>query len=311
MSKRKRKTGRTGGSTRHPNSLANLIPGGGAAGPDNLRALTHGAISEQLVRDVTGEVRELLDSLAEAAPVKESDGSLPAADTIAVERAARALKRYRSVSGWLDLHGRLDDKGEVRNAANLELACERELGRALDDLGMTPMSRSKLGLRLVQASAAVESAEADRAARERLDRRLQALDGTAKPVLGDQKKPDTEPEGDDPQAGFAFDQVQDPVSAQEQSEDDERDQNPVGNRAAPEGHGRKVPLDTLDVSPAQQQPSQHRENTEPDEEPAVQRERPLSDEVGNPENEREGTDPKETRIFSGEHAPVSTERPPE
>lgn len=179
MSKRRRKrkgkpTG--GGGARHPNSLANLVPGGGQAGPGNSRSLRHGGRSELLLRDVTGEVRELLDALAAAVPVREADDSLPAADAVAVERAARALKRYRSVSGWLDLHGRLDDQGEVRSAANLELSCERELGRCLDDLGMTPMSRSKLGLRLVQASAAAADVQADREARERLDRRLASLD---------------------------------------------------------------------------------------------------------------------------------------
>jgi hypothetical protein len=178
MSKRRRKrnskpTG--GGGARNKNSLKNLIPGGGQAGPGNSRALAHGGRSELLLRDVTAEVRELLDALADAAPVREPDGSLPAADAIAVERAARALKRYRSVSGWLDLHGRLDDKGEVRSAANLELACERELGRCLDDLGMTPMSRSKLGLRIVQAAVAAEDAEA-RAANERARQRFGVVD---------------------------------------------------------------------------------------------------------------------------------------
>jgi hypothetical protein len=175
--RRKSKSGKPhgGGGARHPNSLANLVPGGpnrsAVATPGNQRGLTHGGRSELLLRDIETEVRELLDALAEAAPVKEADGTLPAADVVAVERAARALKRYRSVSGWLDMHGRLDEKGKVRDAANLELACERELGRCLDDLGMTPTSRSKLGLRLVQVRAAAEEEAEHRAARERLDRR--------------------------------------------------------------------------------------------------------------------------------------------
>jgi hypothetical protein len=199
MSKRRRKrsgkpTG--GGGARHPNSLANLIPGRGQAGPGNLRHLTHGATSELLLRDVEAEVRELLDALAEAAPVKEADGTLPAADAVAVERAARALKRYRSVSGWLDLHGRLDDDGEVRPAAELELKCERELGAALDSLGMTPQSRSKLGLRLVSAATLAEDAEANREARERLDRRLEALEASPTPQHGDQGQDDSDPEND-------------------------------------------------------------------------------------------------------------------
>jgi len=159
--KRKRKGGPTkgqgGGGRRHPNSLANLKP----PPPTPLgvtHALKHGFRSEVLVRDVEVEVRELMDALAESAPVREPDGSLPAADTVAIETAARALKRYRSVSTWLDLHGRLDDKGEVRSAARYELDGERALHRCLDSLGMSPMARSKLGLNLARTAGAFDLA---------------------------------------------------------------------------------------------------------------------------------------------------------
>lgn len=158
MSKRPRKskgkpTG--GGGAGNPNSLANLRPGAGRAGSGNTRALRHGGRSELLLRDVDAEVRDLLDALADAAPVREADGTLPAADAIAVERAARALKRYRHLAGWLDAHGRLDEKtGDVKPAAELELKAERELAAALDSLGMTPRSRAALGLDLSRAEQA-------------------------------------------------------------------------------------------------------------------------------------------------------------
>ncbi|MEK6273220.1 MAG: P27 family phage terminase small subunit [Actinomycetota bacterium] len=138
--------------------LANLKRGSEAPTPPappagNTRALQHGGHSEALLRDVSGEVRELLDALADAAPVRNPDGSLPAADAIAVERTARALKRYRHLSSWLDLHGRLDeDTGQVKPAAELELKAERELAAALDSLGMTPASRAKLGLDLARTA---------------------------------------------------------------------------------------------------------------------------------------------------------------
>jgi hypothetical protein len=45
--------------------------------------------------------------------------------------------------------------------------CYMEKDARFAVLGMTPMARSKLGLRLVQASAAAEDAEASRAAGER------------------------------------------------------------------------------------------------------------------------------------------------
>jgi hypothetical protein len=152
--------------------LANLQRGGGLpATPGNALALKHGGQSALLLRDVEAEVRELFDALADSAPVRDPDGSLPAADVVAVERAARALKRWRHLAQWCDLHGRLVEKtGEVKPAAELELRAERELGAALDAIGCTPMARSKLGLRLAQALDLAQAAAEDwRAEQEEAD----------------------------------------------------------------------------------------------------------------------------------------------
>jgi len=145
-----------GGGARNPASLANLVRRGSS--PGDTRALTHGYKSETLVKDVEKEVRELQDALAEQAPVRDPDGSLPGADIVAVETAARALKRYRHVSAWCDLHGRLD-KGNIRPAARYELDAERALHRCLDVLGMNPASRVKLGLDLARTGAAFDLAQ--------------------------------------------------------------------------------------------------------------------------------------------------------
>lgn len=93
-----------GGGARHANSLANLR-GAPPAPRGHSRSLKHGGHSDLLIRDVEAEVRELMDALGEAAPVRDPDGGLPAADVIAVEAAARALKRYRHLDdlfrGWV------------------------------------------------------------------------------------------------------------------------------------------------------------------------------------------------------------------
>jgi hypothetical protein len=166
--------------------LANLRPAPPAPPAGNVRAVRHGAYSQALLRDVGDEVRELLDALADAAPVREPDGSLPAADAIAVERAARALKRWRHLAGWLDLHGRLTDSGDVKPAAELELRAERELAAALDALGMTPTSRARLGVDLARTAASAEEVEATREARQRLDERWSAIQGDAEEVADDE-----------------------------------------------------------------------------------------------------------------------------
>jgi hypothetical protein len=139
-----------GGGSRNPNSLRNLRPYKGADVGNSL-ALKHGFASRLLVQDVAAEVAELASLLAEAAPVKDADGSAPLADTTAIEVAAVALKRWRSVHSWCDLHGRLTDKGEVKPAAHYELEGERALHRCLDVLGMNPASRSRLGLNIARA----------------------------------------------------------------------------------------------------------------------------------------------------------------
>ena len=76
----------------------------------------------------------------------------PLADTTAIEVAAVALKRWRSVHSWCEMHGRFTEKGEVKSAARYEMDGERALQRCLDSLGMSPMARSKLGLNIAPAS---------------------------------------------------------------------------------------------------------------------------------------------------------------
>ena len=144
--------------------LANLRPAPPAP-KGNTRTLKHGARSAALIANVEDEVRAVLDALADAAPVRDADGALPTHDLIAVETAARALRRHRSVSGWCDENGRLDpETGEVRSAADYELRTERALTASLDALGMTPTARARLGLDLARtADLALEwAAEHDR-----------------------------------------------------------------------------------------------------------------------------------------------------
>lgn len=129
----------------------NLVPGQGADAAH--RALTtHGAYSERLVADVSAEVREIMEALADAAPVRAADGGLPSHDVVAVELAARQLRRLRAVETYLDLHGVLDEKGNVRPATDLGNQLAAGLLRMLADLGMTPASRAKLGVDLARTA---------------------------------------------------------------------------------------------------------------------------------------------------------------
>lgn len=146
--------------------LANLRPGAGAWKPGDAPALKHGLRSRRPlpVDQLSAEVAEIVGALADAAPVRDGDGNLPAADEAAIERAARALHRARKASEWADATGRYDEKGNVKPIARHELECERELGTALDVLGMTPRSRARLGVDIAaarSASLAEQIADAD------------------------------------------------------------------------------------------------------------------------------------------------------
>lgn len=158
-----------GGGAGNPASLANLRRGDTIAPVGNTRAMRHGAYSAALVADVTPEVRELMDALGGVAPVRDPDGGLPDADVVAVERAARLLRRYRRIEAWLDLYGELDEKtGDVKPAARLAGELGTSLDRALDALGMTPTSRARLGLDLARTFDLAQAMAAD-AQRERQD----------------------------------------------------------------------------------------------------------------------------------------------
>lgn len=105
-------------------------------------------------------------------------------------------------------------------------------------------SHSKLGLRLVQATAAAHDAEADRAARERLDRRIESLDGGP----ADLKPPD-----DHRGAERDPDGSEDDVEAEKQPDDPENNEDGANdeqdaNRSL--SHGRSVAPEGLDGVPA-------------------------------------------------------------
>lgn len=150
--------------------LANLTPQPPAPPARNSRAVRHGGYSKVLLADVSDEVLELMEALGELVPVRGPDGGVRASHLPGLEAAARALRRYRQVSAWCDLHGRIDDKtGATKPAAVLELGCERAYWRALDAFGLTPQAEGRLADVLTRtASVAQAMSEEDPDRRRRL-----------------------------------------------------------------------------------------------------------------------------------------------
>lgn len=180
--RRRKRTGRPvgGGGAGNAASLANLIPGGpagAAAGPGNSRSLTHGAYREIAEAEMEAKEREVFDALAADLPLREADGSVPATDALAVRLLAEALIRLASVRDFINRRGFEKADGDLQPAAALEVKLRDQALAVAKELGLTPASRVRLGIDLIRAESAAEDAEVNRRVRERLDRRLEALDG--------------------------------------------------------------------------------------------------------------------------------------
>ncbi len=149
--------------------LANLRPAPAApAGNQYLRR--HGGYAAVAADRIAGRVAEVFDALAADAPLRDTAGNLPAADAGAVHLLAQALCRLEDVSDHLAATGWIDrrTKEPRLTVLDLEARLRREALALMDRLGLTPASRSKLGLdlaRTIDLSQAMSEPDAEVRAR--------------------------------------------------------------------------------------------------------------------------------------------------
>lgn len=136
--------------------LGNLRAGAGQAGVGNIRSLKHGVYARISERDLDGKAREIYGAISADAPVRASDGSLPAHDGIAVRLLAETLIRRERVAAEELAHGieiaSGPRKGELRGIVQYGLRLDQQTIDLLDRLGMTPRARAALGLDLARAT---------------------------------------------------------------------------------------------------------------------------------------------------------------
>ena len=154
--------------------VANLREGGPPAPEGNQYARSHGGYGK-IAESKSGEIYR---AIAADVPLRAQDGGLQPADAATVRLLADVLTRLDSIGSYLQENGLFGPRG-VRPAVELESKLRREAADHCDALGLSPRSRARLGLDLVRAAGAAEEAETNRAARERLDARLDALDSDA------------------------------------------------------------------------------------------------------------------------------------
>ena len=142
----------SGDPTARERQLANLVPGARTAEPGNQRAVTHGAYAAIARERLDTKMREVFDALAGDAPLREADGSLPAADALVVELLAETLCRRENLRQHLADYGWRDQATKEPKTAllDLERRLRKEAATYADQLGMTPRSRARLGLDLVR-----------------------------------------------------------------------------------------------------------------------------------------------------------------
>ena len=143
----------SGDEAKRARQLANLRRGGNPAPAENVRALTHGGYARIARAELDAKTREVFEALAADAPLRGPDGELPAADALAVRLLAEALIRLDRVRAHVNDYGILDqESGEVRPVVELEQRLRREAMEGAEALGMTPRSRSRLGLDLARTA---------------------------------------------------------------------------------------------------------------------------------------------------------------
>jgi hypothetical protein len=148
MSRRKRNPG-GGGRTRNPRSLSNLKRGNNDAPVGNTRTLKHGAYARVAAEALDEKATTIFDALSADAPLRDTEGSLPAHDAVVVRLLADCLVRLDRVGGWTVGREATDDG---QRALELERKLRDQALDLAESLGMTPRSRSKLGLNIARTA---------------------------------------------------------------------------------------------------------------------------------------------------------------
>jgi hypothetical protein len=140
--------------------LGNLRAGSGAGDGGLQRARSHGAYAAITAAELDGKVAELYAAISGDVPVKDSDGGLPREDAIVVRSLAELLVRRERVRETELRRGIETPDGRLRGVVEFGLRLDGQILRVCEQLGMTPLSRARLGLDLVRAQSAGEQLQA-------------------------------------------------------------------------------------------------------------------------------------------------------
>ena len=100
-----------------PRTRKNLWGESGPPAPEhNRRRMTHGGLVTRRSHggEMAAKEAEIMEALADAAPVRAADGGLPSHDIFAVRLLAMEWVRLENMTAYTHDHGLLDEYGEPR-----------------------------------------------------------------------------------------------------------------------------------------------------------------------------------------------------
>lgn len=103
---------------------------------------THGAFAVRTTDPASQALADHLWSVLEGEP----QAILRQADRPALESVAVLIRQRQRLAEWLEEHGPVDERGQVRPAVEALIKLSRALLEHANALGMTPAARAKLGL---------------------------------------------------------------------------------------------------------------------------------------------------------------------
>jgi len=118
------------------------------------RPVSHGAYARVAVDRLDVKTREIFDALSLDAPLRDRDGSLPAADSVVVRLLADTLCRLDSIGEYLQRRGWQNEDGSPRSVLDTERYLRASALDLLREMGMTPRARAALGIDVVRGAGA-------------------------------------------------------------------------------------------------------------------------------------------------------------
>lgn len=141
----------------------------------NTAAMTHGARSARVRKEVRDRIRQEVRDLVLAALPDRTAG-----DLLVVDLLVSAMADVRQLTDWIDgMGGPVTRDGKPYKAMELLSARESRAMQLMDRLGFGPRARAQIMSTLGQAGAAMRQAAAATSAQERLRARVAAAEASA------------------------------------------------------------------------------------------------------------------------------------